>query len=330
MVAVWEVLGLHVVKKVVEDIYSRVKRWLGIEEESDEEKLVEVLETENQILRQEKRELRDEKESLHEKLDEKETRLTEKREELESQVETVSQSDRILDVLERQGISRKMLVERYDEGIRVILMSFGHQNDPQGKTDKFIKRKLKEEYDAEHTAMGMYVVPPNSVPEEVRDADDLEAWIHGEIYGEYEDYSSIVTFGAVLGLDDIYTRTDYAETKGSWKTVYQAIDFGEELGNKGFVDFIQSSPISPIEPIQDGDLAFFASRVVTGDELETIHRKQKEIERQLGNPNLRELADKKMRKEISETLGDYISKPEEVADAMVEEANLLHEEFNKS
>ena len=82
----------------------------------------------------------------------------------------------------------------------------------------------------------------------------------------------------------------------------------------------QINKISISQIIRDGDIGWLASSILPEIELDVLLKNQKVIEKELGNLTLRELADDTKIAKIEDLLKPLISKPQEVAKAIVEEA----------
>ena len=100
---------------------------------------------------------------------------------------------------------------------------------------------------------------------------------------------------------------------------------GEVLGIEDLFTEEQINRIALGDIIRDGDIVWLASRLLSGNELEIIHKNQTLIENKLGNPSLRELSNDSMVSKLSDTLAQFnITNPDEVYRAIVDEAKFWH------
>lgn len=81
--------------------------------------------------------------------------------------------------------------------------------------------------------------------------------------------------------------------------------------------------------IEEGDIAFFASKYITTSELEEIHEDQDEIAEVLGNPNLRGLSSLEQ-ETLADALKNYVDNPTKVAQGIIQDAKVWERELYES
>lgn len=229
---------------------------------------------------------------------------------------------RIIQSLKRSGLSTRKLVERYNKPLNTILISYMTQVEPTGtgyyKKCQFVKKEL-EKYDAKYLGGGVSLIPPPKVPRWIRNGDDLKLWFEQEILkGRYCKLKFLILFD--LGKEAFwYSYVPYEQRNPFHFTL------GEVLGIEDLFTEEQINRIALGDIIRDGDIAWLASRLLSGTELEIIHKNQALIEKKLGNPSLRQLSNESMVSELSAVFAEFgITNPDEVSKAIVEEAKFWH------
>lgn len=81
------------------------------------------------------------------------------------------------------------------------------------------------------------------------------------------------------------------------------------------------------EIIEKGDIAFFVSKSVSPEELDDIHEAQSQIEDELGNPDVKQLAEQVSLEQLIGALAPYVSDPQSVAESVKEEAGIWKEQL---
>ncbi|WP_135820907.1 hypothetical protein [Halostella litorea] len=131
-----------------------------------------------------------------------------------------------------------------------------------------------------------------------------------------------------MDLRNVYSRTDHSKEDrvSFFSTIDEELDLEEIFNENDFSKLLASKGVNLTKMIEEGDIAFFASKSITTSELDTIHDNQDEIESNLGDPNLKELAN--MQKDtIEEVIAPYLSDPSEVAESIIEEASIWSREL---
>jgi len=225
---------------------------------------------------------------------------------------------RIIQSLKRSGLSASKLVERYDKPLNAILLSYMTQVEQTGtgyyKRCKFVQDELKR-YNAKYLGGGVFLIPPARVPRQIQKRDDLQSWFEGVILkGRYCKLKFLILFD--LGKKAFWNS--YLPYKQ--KTPFH-FTLGEILEIEDLFTEEQINRIALSDVIRDGDIAWLASRSLSANELEVIHKNQTLIENKLGNPSLRELANDSITNKLSTALNYYgVKNPEEVSKIIIDEA----------
>ena len=229
---------------------------------------------------------------------------------------------RIFQSLKRSGLPTEKLVERYDRPLNVILISYATQVEPTGtgyyRPCKFVLEELKR-FNAKGLGGADFLIPPAKVPQWIKNKNDLESWFEKEILkGRYCKLRFLILF-------DLRRKAfwksyiPYAQIKPFNYTIGEILDI-EDLFTEDQITRIALDNI-----IRDGDIVWLASRLLSGSELETIHKNQSNIENKLGNPSLRELSNDRMMNKLSTVLAEFgITTPAEVSQAIIDEAKFWH------
>lgn len=266
-----------------------------------------------------------------EKIDEKDEQLSEK----ERRIRRVR---RIIRSLERKGVSRKELIQKFERPIPVLLVAYTRQQESD-QASKFVRDALIEELEARNLGGGSVVAPPKRVLEAgLTDSDSLEKWFEEEVYEGLEERQAIIKHATIADLrKDVFWRDDYDFDSSTGSTVGQMIPLSEVLEEDVIMDMIGERDRAALqELIQEGDIGFFISRWVEEDSLDVIHANQAEIEErlanQLGSLDLAHLASASAAAEIATVMGDYLSLPEEklqeIGEGVVDEANIWRRELS--
>lgn len=242
----------------------------------------------------------------------KEEKLDEKREKLNVVRDDLTVKERFIESVERRGVSRKELIRKYTNRIPVIIINYG-KNDPKG----WLKKKLKEEYDAKGMSGGGMIIPPNRVPKEILNNEKtLNQWLEKDIYENKDERKAVIVHATLADLRDITWRKDFTSMT---KTIEEQINIGNYLSDNFYkIDEVTNS----IEHIEKGDIGFLASKYLTESELKKIHNNQSKIERKLGNPNIKELSNEKLKSDLVRILNNYVEDPDNVAEGIIFQAKL--------
>ncbi len=255
-----------------------------------------------------------------------EKRIQEKEKSLEritrEQKKGEKEKHRIIQSLKRSGLSTDKLVERYDNSINAILISYVTQVEQTGtgyyKPCKFVQEELKR-FNAKSLGGADFLIPPAKVPTWIKNRDDLESWFENEILkGRYCKLRYLILFD--LRKKSFWrSYVPYVQVKPWNYTI------GEVLNVEDIFTEEQSIRIALDNIIREGDIVWLASRLLSGSELDKLHKNQQFIENKLGKPSLRELADADIPNRLSPILTDIgISNPDDVSKAIVDEAKFWH------
>ena len=165
-----------------------------------------------------------------------------------------------------------------------------------------------------------------------KNRDDLKNFFEN-IYNKYKNEHTLkLNILAKIDLRDCFWKNylPYKQTHPRYKTVGEALDITDIFSERELKKAFNDANISIAEPILSGDIAFFASKILSDKELRIIHENQIEIEKKLGNPSLRELSRRKMVLSIERVLAQYgIKNSKEVANEIVGEAKFWYNELCK-
>lgn len=311
---VWNALGKKTHGQKVEEEFERVK------EELDE-------------IRIEKEKLEKERDKVHQK-DEKINRIES---EIIEKKNRISRFERIMRSLEREGISRREVLKKYERPLPIVLIGYTNQKSPLDKSEPFVRDTLSEKYDMKWFGGHDGVIPPRQVKESgIDDLDSLSEMIEEEVFEGDGDRFAVIKYATVVDLaGEVYWKNNLPYDTSS-ETVVEALDMKEVLENDEFLGLISSKDKAALERvIREGDIGFFASRWVEESDLDRIHDNQTEIEQQISGQlpdlNLSNLASSEAPDVISSVLSDYIKIPksevEEVAQGIRDEAEIWKREL---
>ena len=258
--------------------------------------------------------LRNERISLNQKIDQ-----------LEGEKETKEQEKKkFIDSLKRRGISADKLIERYDKPLMAILISYASQHEKNNKgayiKSSFLRAEL-ERFNSKYLGGTDALIPPAKVPTWIKDQNDLKKWFEEEILKNR--YCKI----KFLTLIDLKKKTIWGKYLPYEQKKPKHFNIGEVLDIEDIFTEEQINKISISQIIRDGDIGWLASSILPEKELDNLLKNQKNIEKELGNLSLRELADDTKIAKIEELLKPLISKPQEVAKAIVEEAKFWEQKL---
>ena len=262
--------------------------------------------------------LRNERTVLHQKIDQLEGEKDAITETLTKEKETKEQEKkRFIDSLKRRGISADKLIERYDKPLMAILISYASQKEKNNKgyyiSSSFLRAEL-ERFNSKYLGGTDVLIPPAKVPTWIKDQNDLKKWFEEEILKKCHCKIKFLT------LIDLKKKTIWGKYLPYEQKKPKHFSIGEVLDIEDIFTEEQINKISISQIIRDGDIGWLASSILPEKELYNLLKNQKAIEKELGNLSLRELADDTQIAKIEELLKPLISKPQEVAKAIVEEA----------
>ncbi len=259
-------------------------------------------------------------------IDTYEARLAEKENDIErlttQKYSKEKERNRIIKALKRSGLSTDKLVEKYDNPLNAILISYATQVE-QTKTGYYTKTKfLREElekYNAKNLGGADWVIPPAKVPLWIKNRHDLESWFEKDI------------------LRDRHCKLRYLilfdlKKKAFWKSYVPYTQktpwnhtIGEVLGVEDLFTENQSFRIALDNIIKEGDIVWLASSVLSEHELDKLQRNQTTIEKNLGEMTLRDLSNKEAIIKLEPIFNELgINNPNEISKAIVEEAKFWY------
>lgn len=247
----------------------------------------------------------------------------------EAAEERLEQQKRVLDLMERKGYNREMLVERYQEenSLSIILVAAADKGEDSENT--YLKDKLNNEYNAEAIAGALKIIPPSQVPESVDSDSDVEQWAKDLVDEQPNNgLPSGIYFATRKNIDEVYSAINTEEFDNGWKTASEVVD--DMLGVDDLQGLINSAPVSPISLVRDGDIHFLAHGVLSPSQIDSIDRQQKQIASELGDPDLRVLAEDISQETMESALDGVVNTPDKAADALLTEAKRIHQQLRES
>jgi hypothetical protein len=234
--------------------------------------------------------------------------LRDKDRHIDSLEKELGEKHQIINALKRSGISTARLIERYDKPLNAILISYSHQIPPV-----FIKEELPR-FNSKWLGGDVSIIPPASVPKNIKNQDDLKYWFENEILkGRQCKLKFLILF-------DLKSKTYWHTYRPDAHIERYHSSIGEKLNVEDLFTPEQIKLIALKDLIQDGDIAWLSSRVLSTNELENILLNQITIENELEKPSLRELADDNMIDKLTQVLEQYLKNPKEISRAIIEEA----------
>ncbi|MYL18225.1 hypothetical protein GLW36_16480 [Halorubrum terrestre] len=279
---------------------------------------------ENQVVVEKLEELREEKEKIRE----------EKEAEIESFQNELSDYERIIESIQDDSIARKRLIENYWKPLHALVACFTKSkvDTDEGETN-FVLEALRRGRDVEQITGSAYIVPPKDVPGQIKSNPDsraaLETWIEDEVYADYPDALAHIAMFGLVDLRNVYSSSDYDENDlpHFFSTVDWEFDLEDIFNSEDFSRLLANESVNLTEIIEKGDIAFFVSKSVSPEELDDIHESQTQIEEELGNPDVKQLAQQVPLEQLIGALGPYVSDPQSVAESVKEEARIWKDQL---
>lgn len=317
MSSIWELVTSTAVGQTVRTVVKDLLRRLGVDIGSNGSNEEERRELIHALARAQKEQIR-----AH-------GRVEDERGEKEALEERLEQQRRVLNLMDRKGYDRQMLVDRYEEDSTLSVLLVAAADKGEDDENTYLKDKLNDEYNAEAIAGALKIIPPNEVPDTISSDDDVEQWVEDLVESQPDDSSpSGVYFATRKDLSDIYSEIDTDEFNNGWKTASEAIE--EVLSINDLQGLINSAPVSPVSLVQDGDLLFLAHDTLSNSEIDMINKHQRNIEKELKHPDLRTLSEEVSVSTMSSALEDYTKKPDKTATALLQEAERIHNQLQES
>lgn len=230
---------------------------------------------------------------------------------------------RLVSSLKRRSIATDKLIEQYHKPLNAILISYATQLESIGgrsRSTPFLKDEFSR-YNSKYLGGTDTLIPPAHVPPNLKSQGDLKNWFEENILkGRYCKIKFMILF-------DIKRSAFWGTYLPYIQKTPMHHSIGEVLSVEDVFTDEQINKLALSEIIKSGDIAWLASSVVSESELEIILRNQKNLERDLGNPSLRILADDGIKEKLSSTLARFIDNTDQVATAIIEEAKFWHEKI---
>lgn len=319
------ILEDYLISKLIDQFVSKVRIWyykLQGKKPPELQAKEKIEKLENNLEEKEKKE-----KQLLDLVEKREEKIKIKKDKLKEVRENLSVKERFIESVERKGISRKELIRKYSNEIPIIILNYG-MSQPNG----WIKDILKEKFNAVGISGGR-VIPPDQIPEDlIKGEINIDEWLDKYLYEGRDDRKAAIAYATLADYRNTAWRKDIPNS-GTYTIedqLEQKIDISNYLSKKFYrLEEVTNS----IEHIEKGDIGFLASKYLTKDELKNIHKNQQKIEKELGNPNLKELASKDIKQDLIENLNQYVSDTENVAEGIISQAELcksiLYEEDKK-
>lgn len=257
----------------------------------------------------------------------------EKEEEIAQYEDKLSDFERIVRSLKDENVARSKLIENYWKPLHAVVICFTKiEAQTENGRVNFIKKEIEKECELHQLSGSTYIIPPKDVPDRLkgktRSRDEIENWLK-EIYEDYPDARSHIGFIGLVDLRNTYSRTDYEldELPHFFSTIDEELELEEIFDGSDFSRLLANQSVNLTEMIEDGDIAFFASKSVTEDEIEEIHDNQDKIEDEIGNPNLREIANEVSIEQISDALEQFVADSRKVSESIKEEAKIWEDKI---
>lgn len=238
-------------------------------------------------------------------------------EKLEVVREDLTVRERLIESLEREGVSRRELIRKFDQRIPALIINYTSTNK-----DNWLKDVLNEKYDSVGLSGGERVIPPDKVPEKLLTEEmTIDEWIEQELFEGQDDREAVIVHASLVDLR--YTGWE-KNTYAYGDTIEQRITVTDYLEDEFYkLDEITNS----IEHIEQGDIGFLASKYVTDEEMERLHENQNDIEKNLGNPSIKELANEDIEEELIRVLKGVVDDPQNVAEGIIFQASVCKQVF---
>jgi len=328
-----------IISKLLGEVWRPLRRcfWNTLGKKTHGQKVEEEFE----YVKTELEEIRDENERLKEergKVRDKEQKISKIESEIAEKDNRISRFERIMRSLEREGISRREILKKYERPLPVVLLGYTNQQSPLGNGEPFVRDVLTEKYDMVWFGGHDGAIPPRQVKQAgIDDIDSFGEVMEEEVFAGDEERYAVIKYATVVDLaGEVYWKNNLPYDTNS-ETVVEALDMEEVVENDEFLDLISAKDKDALERvIREGDIGFFASRWVEESDLDRIHNNQTEIEERIGNQlpelNLSNLATDKAPGVLTSVLSEYVKLPkseiEQVAHGVRDEAEIWKNELD--
>lgn len=258
----------------------------------------------------------------------------EKQTEIEEFKNELSDYERIIKSIQDESVARKRLIENYWKPLHALVACFTKSKvDTDESETNFVLEALRRGRDVEQITGSVYIVPPKDVPSQIKSNPDsraaLETWIEDEVYSDYPNALAHIAMFGLVDLRNVYSSSDYEEDDlpHFFSTVDWEFDLEDIFDSEDFSRLLANESVNLTEIIEKGDIAFFVSKSVSSEELDDIHEAQTDIEDELGNPDVKQLASEVSLEQLLGALAPYVSDPQSVAESVKDEAGIWKEQL---
>jgi len=273
-------------------------------------------------------------EKLEKLREEKKEIRRKKQTEIEEVKNELSDYERIIESIQDESVARKRLIENYWKPLHALVACFTKSkvDTDDGKTN-FVLEALRRGRDVEQITGSAYIVPPKDVPNQIKSNPDsraaLETWIEDEVYSDHPDALAHIAMFGLVDLRNVYSSSDYEadDLPHFFSTVDWEFDLEDIFDSEDFSRLLANESVNLTEIIENGDIAFFVSKSVTPEELDDIHEAQTQIENELGNPDVKQLAEQVSLEQLTGALAPYVSDPQSVAESVKDEASIWRDQL---
>lgn len=299
------VIILFVIAYIIE--YRKLKKEL-LKEEENNDLIKSYKEREKELLK--------ENEKLNKELGKKEKKFF-------NEIIKNKEWETVINSLKNKSLSKENIIKKYSSGLFIILFQYSNQKI-NNKNNSFIRNELEERYNVKSLGGALKVIPPKSVPKNIKNGEDLKNWFKKSIQSKYKNSSCIISVLGILDLKNVYWKNDYSyDTK--YKTIGSELGLDDIFESEEISKILSKENISVIEPILDGDIAFLCSLFLTDKEMKTIYENQIEIEKEL-NLSLIDLTYDYNSEKIKSIFSNYFNKKksENITNRLITEAKYWH------
>ena len=251
---------------------------------------------------------------------------------------------RITRILEDRDVDLAKLIDNQTESSQIALLVFRDQEAPEdhdyyqaekeNHQNKFIRYRTMEEYGGETISSFTWMLPPSVVTEEGLEhasRNELKQWFRENVYDYYgdEEFQANVLLIGLMDVSSIFSITK-EETKLG-KFAENLIEYGDEFTEEDFYEALAEERVNMLEEVKSGRLVFFLPDSLDKETVENIRDQSDVVKSELADGGLREIAEEDSVEPLSKGLKKLdISRPEELAGEIVEEAQIWKEKIDEA
>ncbi|RQH00107.1 hypothetical protein EA472_12940 [Natrarchaeobius oligotrophus] len=271
-------------------------------------------------------------------------REREAREERDEAQTDLREYQRMTRILEDRDVDLAKLIDNQTESSQIALLVFRDQEAPEDhdyyqaenedNQNKFIRYRTMEEYDGETISSFTWMLPPSVVAEEGLEnatRNELKQWFRENVYDYYDDeeFQANVLLMGLMDVSSIFSITK-EETKLG-KFAENLIEYDDEFTEEDFYEALAEERVNMLEEVKSGRLVFFLPDSLDKDTVDRVRDGSEVVKSELTDGGLREIADEDSVKPLSEGFKKLsISRPEELASEIVEEAQMWEEKIDEA